>query len=174
VDDFSDTHNSLGKVLMKIESHHTTSTTHSNTQSQEQFIQQLHALFDCVHRTTLSVGVEHLNFSSTLSQIMSRQFKDLSKDIIRKINITSQTIQTLENTYDREKAAYKKKYTKYLKIAKKCESLLIDNSIKEDSAGGSDDKDKMYDKMSKVMTYSARHYLRWFSKSNFVYVVADE
>ena len=141
VEDFSETQNSLGKALMKIDAHVSVGGI------REPWLQQLHSLFESIHNISLSLGSEYLNFSMTLSQSFSRQFKDLNKEATRKLTMTVQNVQSSLDEINREKNAYNKKYAKYEKVARKCEALIEDMN-KE--VGVASSEDRVHDLMSKV------------------------
>ena len=113
----------------------------------EPWLQQLHSLFESIHKISLSLGSEYLNFSMTLSQSMSRQFKDLNKEVTRKLTLTVQNIQSSVDELNRERNAYHKKYVKYQRVARKCEALIEDMSK---DVGATNSEDRVHDLMSKV------------------------
>lgn len=141
MEDFADTQNCLGKALMKIDAHVSVSGV------REPWLQQLHSLFESIYKISLSLGSEYLNLSSSLSQTMSRQFKDLSKEVTRKLTMTVQNIQSSIDDINRDRNAFTKKYGKYQKVARKCEALIEDMSRE---VGASTSEDRVHEMMSKV------------------------
>lgn len=134
MEDFSDAQNVLGKGLIKIEGF---SLSFNHKSKDTAMLMQLSNLFECIHKSYLSLGVEHLNFSSAVSLQFSKQFKDLSKDGNRKVAMISQHLQSSVEDVNKEKTEFAKKMKKYERLADKLESLILELSSKEEGSNGS-------------------------------------
>lgn len=106
LEDFAESQTTFGKALMKID----TQVAKSRPE-----LETLYDFYGVINTAVVSLGMDHINLSASITQSLTKQLRDLSKDSSRKIIITSQNVHCI--------------YIICMKISK-CNSIFVFNRFK--------------------------------------------